>query len=198
MNDVQRHREQLNGLQGRPSLLFHVCCGVCSVWPLVYLRNYFRITIYYGNSNIYPESEYERRLETLEEYLEILNDPEISLVIPPYDSDSYMKELSLYDDHQEGGKRCCHCYEMRMKEAYDYAEENHYDYFTTVMSISSRKRADYLNEIGGRLDKEHAHTRYLYADFKKDGGITKNEEMNKELHLYHQSYCGCVYSRREE
>ena len=198
MNDVLRHTEQIRALKGRPSLLLHVCCGVCSVWPLVYLKQYFRITIYYGNSNIYPEAEYERRLETLEEYLDILNDPEITLVIPSYDSESYMKDLSLYDDHQEGGKRCYHCYEKRMKEAYDYAEENRYDYFTTVMSISNRKRADYLNEIGERLDKEHSHTRYLYADFKKDGGITKNEEMNKELRLYHQNYCGCVYSRREE
>ena len=192
MNNYRRHLEDMKEIEGRPSLLLHVCCGVCSVYPLVYLREHFRITIYYGNSNIYPYEEYERRLGALREYLGILHDEEIGLVIPSYDNDSYTEELARYDDHREGGKRCYHCYEMRMKEAYDYAEKEGFDYFTTVMSISNRKNADYLNEIGERLS-EGRKTKYLHADFKKADGITKNEEMNRELSLYHQNYCGCVY-----
>ncbi len=195
MNNYRKHLEDMKEIEGRPSLLLHVCCGVCSVYPLVYLREHFHITVYYGNSNIYPYEEYERRLGALREYLGILHDEEISLVIPSYDNDSYTKELSLYDDHREGGTRCYHCYEMRMKEAYDYAEKEGFDYFTTVMSISNRKNADYLNEIGERLS-EGRNTKYLHADFKKADGITKNEEMNRELSLYHQNYCGCVYSIR--
>ena len=38
--------------------------------------------------------------------------------------------------------------------------------------------------------------KYLYADFKKGDGITLNDRMNKELNLYHQNYCGCIYSNR--
>ena len=81
-----------------------------------------------------------------------------------------------------------------MEEAYIFANNNHYDYFTTVMSISNRKNADYINEIGESLQKIYPNTTYLYADFKKDNGIIENDKLNKELNLYHQDYCGCVYS----
>ena len=63
------------------------------------------------------------------------------------------------------------------------------------MSISNRKNADYINEIGIQLEKEY-QVKYLFADFKKGDGITLNEKMNKELNLYHQNYCGCIYSKR--
>ena len=65
------------------------------------------------------------------------------------------------------------------------------------MSISRRKNADWLNEIGEKLQLLYPNTKYLYADFKKADGITENEKMNKKLNLYHQSYCGCVYSLSE-
>ena len=54
MNNYQKHLKQINELKGKPTLLIHICCGVCSVYPLQYLRKYFDITIYFSNSNIYP------------------------------------------------------------------------------------------------------------------------------------------------
>lgn len=197
MNNYQKHLEQIKNIEGRPSLLLHVCCGVCSVYPLVYLREYFDITIYYANSNIYPYEEYEHRLNTLKEYIGILNDDNIKLIVGKYDNENFTKDIKQYDDHIEGGKRCLRCYLLRMNEAYKYAHQNNYDYFSSVMSISNRKNADYINEIGEKLAKKYQNTKYLYADFKKGDGITKNEQMNKELNLYHQNYCGCVFSKRD-
>ena len=84
-----------------------------------------------------------------------------------------------------------------MDKGFAYANLHHYDYFTSVMSISNRKNADWINEIGERLSKKYSHTRYLYADFKKGDGITLNDSMNKELNLYHQDYCGCIYSKND-
>jgi predicted adenine nucleotide alpha hydrolase (AANH) superfamily ATPase len=40
-----------------------------------------------------------------------------------------------------------------MGEAYDYAEKNGYDYFTTVMTISRQKDSQILNKIGKELEK---------------------------------------------
>ena len=197
MNNYQKHIKQIQNLNTKPSLLLHVCCGVCSVYPLKYLRQYFNITIYYANSNIYPYEEYEKRLNAVKQYLDILNDKDIKIIIPKYDNDSFNSIISTYRDEPEGGKRCYLCYETRMNEAYKYASDHKYDYFTTIMSISRRKNADWLNEIGEKLQLLYPNTKYLYADFKKADGITENEKMNKKLNLYHQSYCGCVYSLSE-
>ncbi|MBR5755041.1 MAG: epoxyqueuosine reductase QueH [Erysipelotrichaceae bacterium] len=195
MNYYRKHLKQIQELKRRPSLLIHICCGVCSVYPLQYLRQYFDITIFFSNSNIYPYEEFERRLDALKTYLGILNDENIKLIVDSYDNDSYTEKLSILKDEPEGGKRCRMCYTMRMEETFRYAQKHSYDYCTTVMSISNRKNADWLNEIGEQLEKKYG-VRYLYADFKKGDGITMNDRMNKELNLYHQDYCGCIYSIR--
>lgn len=195
MNYYKKHLEQIAQIKDRPSLLIHVCCGVCSVYPLIYLRQYFDISIYFANSNIYPYEEYLKRLDALNTYLKHLNDSSIKLIIPEYDNKHFMEHLFPLKEEKEGGKRCKLCYYLRMKEAFVYAKSNNYDYCTTIMSISNRKNADYINEIGMKLEKEF-DVKYLFADFKKGDGITLNEKMNKDLNLYHQNYCGCIYSKR--
>ncbi len=197
MNNYQKQIKQINELRDRPTLLLHVCCGVCSVYPLLYLRKYFKLTIYFTNSNIYPYDEYLKRLNALDTYLNYLKDDEIKLVVGKYDYESYKKILEPLKDEPEMGKRCKLCYSLRMDEGFKYAYENHYEYFSTVMSISNRKNADYLNEIGEALENKYKDVKYLHADFKKGDGITKNEKLNKELNLYHQNYCGCEFSIRK-
>ncbi len=197
MNNYQKQIKQINELRDRPTLLLHVCCGVCSVYPLLYLRKYFKLTIYFTNSNIYPYDEYLKRLNALDTYLNYLKDDEIKLVVGKYDYESYKKILEPLKDEPEMGKRCKLCYSLRMDEGFKYAYENHYEYFSTVMSISNRKNADYLNEIGEALENKYKDVKYLHADFKKGDGIIKNEKLNKELNLYHQNYCGCEFSIRK-
>lgn len=196
MNNYQLHQKQISELKGKPTLLIHICCGVCSVYPLQYLRQCFNITIFFSNSNIYPYEEYENRLNALKQYLDYLQDDSIKLIIDEYNNDEYMKKLEHLKGEPEGGKRCKLCYELRMEETFKYADKHRYDYVTTVMSISNRKNADWINEIGEKLDKKYSYTKYLYADFKKGDGITNNDSMNKKLNLYHQDYCGCIYSIR--
>lgn len=196
MNNYQKHLKQIKELDHKPRLLIHVCCGVCSVYPLKYLRQYFDITIYFSNSNIYPYEEYMKRLEALENYLKYLNDSSIKLIVPKYDNVNYTKLLTPYKDEPEGKNRCKLCYELRMEDTFKLASKEYYEYCTTVMSISNRKNAEYINEIGEKLEKKYKDVKYLYADFKKGDGITMNEKMNKELNLYHQNYCGCIYSIR--
>ena len=49
--------------EGRvPTLLIHSCCAPCSSYVLEYLSQYFKITVFYYNPNIYPESEYTKRI----------------------------------------------------------------------------------------------------------------------------------------
>ena len=196
MNNYQKQLMQIRQLNGKPNLLIHVCCGVCSVYPLLYLRKYFKVTIYFSNSNIYPYEEFLKRLDALKQYLKILNDKDIKLIVDKYDNEAWLKDLSYLKDEPEGGKRCYECYKKRMLETFKYASKQKYEYCATIMSISNRKNADWLNEIGENLEKEYPDVKFLHTDFKKGDGITTNEKMNKELNLYHQTYCGCPYSLR--
>ena len=193
MNNYQKHLKQIQEIEHRPTLLIHICCGVCSVYPLIYLRQFFNITIYFSNSNIYPYEEFLKRLDALNQYLAHLNDSNIKLIVGPYDNESYTNKLKPYKDEPEGQNRCKLCYRLRMEETFIYAKKHNYDYCTTVMSISNRKNADYINEIGEDLQNKY-NVKYLYADLKKGNGLAINDKLNKELNLYHQNYCGCIYS----
>ena len=116
MNNYQKQLNQINHLNHRPTLLLHICCGVCSVYPLIYLRQYFKITILFTNSNIYPYEEFLKRLDALNQYLEYLGDKEIKLIVDRYDYDKYGKILEPFKEEPEMGKRCKICYGLRMEE----------------------------------------------------------------------------------
>ena len=132
MNNYQKHIEQINNLKNKPTLLLHVCCGVCSVYPLVYLKQFFNITIYFSNSNIYPYEEFAKRLAALETYLKTLQDNKIKLIVAQYDNETYTKKLEKYRDEPEGKNRCKLCYKLRMEDAYKYAQKEKYNYIKLI------------------------------------------------------------------
>ena len=180
----------------KPKLLLHACCAVCAGFPLEFLKEHFDLTVYFNNSNIFPKEEYERRLSELRRFISE-TDPEIPIITVPYDHEEYMKPLAPMKEDPEGFGRCFYCYAVRMRQAYAYASENGFDYFTTVMSISRQKDSQKINEVGRSLSRLFPKVRYFYSDFKKGGGQIRQKELADEHHLYRQDYCGCEYSQRE-
>ncbi len=184
----------------KPTFLLHVCCGPCASFPLLFLCPHFDLTLYYDNSNIYPQEEFYRRRGELEKLLAYYKSDygfDIKLIEPEYDHEAFMKDLRVYAREKEGGLRCQLCYTKRMAEAYDYAEEHGFDYFATVMSISRQKNSATLNEIGRKLEASHPRTKYFYSDFKKANGQLYSQSLRKHYALYNQLYCGCEYSFAE-
>lgn len=180
-----------------PKLLLHACCAPCSSYVLEYLSKYFEITIYYYNPNIYPETEYQRRMNELKKFISNYKSiNKINLIEEDYDTNDYYKAVKGYEKLGERSERCYKCYEFRMRNACKYAKENNFDYFTTTLSISPYKNSNWINEIGENLEKEY-DIKYLYADFKKKNGYKRSLELSKEYGLYRQDYCGCVYSKQE-
>ena len=51
--------------------------------------------------------------------------------------------------------------------------------------------------IGEELGEKYG-IKHLPNDFKKKGGFLRSTELSKEMGLYRQDYCGCVYSIRSE
>ena len=182
----------------RPRLLLHACCAVCAGWPLEYLSETFDITIYYGNSNIWPAEEYEHRLSELKRLVHEAWNDRIDIVVPAYDNEAFNRILEPRRDDPEGWKRCFLCYEARLDEACAYADEHDYDYFTTVMTVSRQKNSQKINEIGKALDNKYSHVHYFVSDFKKKNGHIRRNEIIAEYSLYNQQYCGCMYSYRPD
>ena len=180
-----------------PKLLLHSCCAPCSSYVLEYLSDYFEITVFYYNPNIFPESEYTKRI--LEQQM-LLQDMKVkypvSFLAGGYERDRFYEITRGLEHLKEGGERCFKCYELRLEEAAKIAQEGEFDYFTTTLSISPLKNAGKLNEIGEECSKEYGIA-YLYSDFKKKEGYKRSIELSQEYGLYRQDYCGCVYSKRD-
>lgn len=182
--------------EGRvPTLLLHSCCAPCSSYVLEYLSEYFEITVFYYNPNIFPESEYTKRLleqQTLIGDMHFKNP--VSFLAGNYDKEKFYEMAAGMEHLKEGGARCFKCYELRLTEAAEMAVKGGFDYFTTTLSISPLKNAEKLNSIGTKIASCYG-VKYLQSDFKKKNGYKRSIELSKEYGLYRQDYCGCEFSR---
>lgn len=180
----------------RPTLLLHACCAPCSSYVLEYLHSYFMILLFYYNPNIYPEEEYQKRVEELRRFVKDAGyEEEILFIEGPYEPERFFAMARGMEDLPERGARCHACYELRMEEAAREAGKRHADYFTTTLSISPHKNAGWINEIGERLSAKYG-VPHLPSDFKKKSGYLRSIELSDEYGLYRQNYCGCVYSKK--
>lgn len=184
--------------EGRvPKLLLHSCCAPCSSYVLEYLSQYFDVTVYYYNPNIFPETEYEARVKEQERLIrEMETERPVRFLAGSYEPEVFFSAARGHEKDPEGGERCRRCYELRLDRAARAAVSGDFDYFTTTLSISPLKNARWLNDIGCRLAGQYGIP-YLVSDFKKKNGYKRSVELSALYGLYRQDYCGCVYSRAE-
>ena len=195
--ELDRLLERLKSEERVPRLLLHSCCAPCSSYVLEYLNRYFEITVFYYNPNIYPESEYTKRIWEQQELISRMPflHP-VSFLAGPYDQERFYEMARGLEHVKEGGERCLKFYELRLSEAARMAVKTEADYFTTTLSISPLKNADRLNEIGMRLGEEYG-VPYLPSDFKKKNGYKRSIDLSREYDLYRQDYCGCEFSMNQ-
>ncbi len=183
----------IKSLDNKPKLLLHTCCAPCSTHTIDVLKDYFDITIFYSNSNIYPEEEFKKRLDEQIEYAARFN---ISVIEDTYNSKEFYETIKGHELDGEKSKRCYLCYEMRLRHTIESAKALGFDYFTTSLSISPYKVTRWINEIGYKLESIY-NIKYLYSDFKKENGYKESIRISLENNMYRQDYCGCVFSKRE-
>ena len=176
----------------KPKLFLHVCCAVCGVYISSLFKLDYSTTLFYYNPNIYPETEYMKRLGEIKKISEINN---LELIIGEYDHASWLKAVKGHEKDREGKARCAICYYHRIKKTAQLANEKGFDYFTTTLSVSPHKKYDIISKIGKELSEKYK-TVFLDRDFKKQDGFKKSMELSKKLHLYRQNYCGCEFSIR--
>lgn len=180
-----------------PTLLLHSCCAPCSSYTLEYLSQYFKITVFYYNPNIYPAEEFAKRVEEQQRLIgELPAKYPISFIEGYYDPKEFYAVTKGLEKEPEGGLRCFECFRLRLEKSAILSKENGFDYFTTTLTISPLKNADKLNEIGEELAEKYG-VKFLPSDFKKRGGYQRSIQLSKEYNLYRQNYCGCIFSQRE-
>ncbi|MCR5544937.1 MAG: epoxyqueuosine reductase QueH [Lachnospiraceae bacterium] len=181
-----------------PSLLLHSCCAPCSSYCIETLSEYFHVTVFYYNPNIYPDEEYFHRVKEQENFIKrFAAKHPVKFIEGDFEKDRFYAEVAKGLEHEpERGKRCLKCYDLRLRETAKRAKLEGMDYFCTTLSISPMKDSQVLNQIGEEIGKEIGIP-YLPSDFKKKNGYLRSCEISKEYDMYRQDYCGCVFSLRE-
>ncbi len=180
----------------RPSLLLHACCAPCSSYVLEYLSQHFDITLFFYNPNIAPEEEYHFRGEELLRLVKEMGfDDSIRVIQSEYHPEEFTAIAKGLEELPEGGNRCAACYRLRLRASADAAAAGGFDFYTTTLSISPYKNAEWLNAIGEE-EAARAGVRWLVSDFKKKNGYKRSCELSAQYGLYRQDYCGCIYSKQ--
>ena len=69
-----------------------------------------------------------------------------------------------------------------------------YDSFSTTLLISPYQNHEVLKELGEELAKKYG-IKFVYRDFRV--GFREGQAKARELSLYMQKYCGCIFSEEE-
>lgn len=142
---------------------------------------------YFFNPNIHPYAEYARRQEALARLAAAADWPVI--FADDYRPEDYFRQVAFRE-----GERCRFCYLLRLRQAARVARKGKFDAFTTTLLVSPYQKHDLLREIG-RAAGEEFGVPFYDVDFRP--GFREGRRRARELGLYRQQYCGCIFSERE-
>lgn len=175
-------------------LLLHACCGPCSLMPAGLLQDAGHdITIAYMNSNIHPETEYEKRRATLRTWARLMGTVVIEGSYDPVLWQKIVGDITAIDGYKRED-RCRACYRMRLEEAAAYAEEQGYEGLSTTLTVSPYQFIDIIGEeLEGVCEKYGLEP--VFEDFRPY--YREATRKSRDLGMYQQNYCGCHYSECE-
>ncbi len=169
----------------------HICCAVCAAGAAErMMQEGHQVLGFFSNSNIHPEEEYHKRLESARKVASELSFP---LTEDVYAPDEWFKAAVGLENEPEGGQRCPVCFRTRLTRSYRFMLESGADVLTTTLTMGSNKSAALIGSIG----QEIAGDKFLKQDFKKREGFKRAGELARNFDLYRQNYCGCLFSLRD-
>ncbi|MGI5921479.1 MAG: epoxyqueuosine reductase QueH [Syntrophomonadaceae bacterium] len=169
-------------------VLLHICCGPCATFPVPTLREQgHNLMGYFYNPNIHPYTEYLKRKEALEQYAEKVD---LKVIYDEkYNPVDYFQNIAYRESH-----RCMICYQMRLEQAAHIAKKGKFDYYTTTLLVSKMQKHNTIKDIGEAIGKKYG-VPFLYQDFRE--GFKQTGVISREMGIYRQQYCGCLYSEME-
>ncbi len=169
-------------------ILLHVCCGPCSTASIERLiAENWEPVLFYSDSNIFPESEYEKRYDNL---LIVAKHYNLEVIKDNWNHSAWREYVKGHENDPEHGDRCKLCFHFNLERTYEKAKELGIDKFCTTLTVSRFKKSETIFIEGDSFEG------FKRIDFKKKNGFQRSVELAKELGLYRQNYCGCEFSMK--
>ncbi len=169
-------------------LLLHICCAPCSIYPVRLLRrDGHDVMGFFHNSNIHPYTEYLKRQEGLIQYARQID---MKLIVSnAYDMEGFLRAVAFRET-----ERCRYCYYHRLRAAALMAKKSKFDGFSSTLLYSKFQKHDLIHSLGEAVGREIGIP-FRYEDFRT--GWKEGVDTSKEMGMYRQQYCGCVYSEKD-
>jgi predicted adenine nucleotide alpha hydrolase (AANH) superfamily ATPase len=106
-----------------------------------------------------------------------------------YDVVSFLRQLAFRES-----QRCPICYDLRLDAAAQLAKKSRMAGFTSTLLYSKQQDHALITQLGEEIGRRRGIP-FIYRDFRQ--GWKEGMEKSKEMKLYRQEYCGCIYSEEE-
>ena len=168
------------------------CCAPCSAGAIKQLKdgaieNVDDFIVLFFNPNIFPESEYTKRMAEQIKYCESIG---AKYAVLEYDHDGWRAAVRGFEDMPERGARCSLCFEYRFRRAVRFARENGYNAIASVLGVSRHKDQSQVDRAA-----QGACDNIEYLPIKWDENL--RVQINRNSDFYRQNYCGCEFSIRK-
>jgi predicted adenine nucleotide alpha hydrolase (AANH) superfamily ATPase len=169
-------------------VLLHICCANCAIYPVKTIRKKgLDVMGFFYRHNIHPYTECLKRQEALQSYADRIN---LKMIYQEgYDLEGFIQNVVFRE-----AERCNYCYHDRLRSTAMLAKRGKFDYFSTTLLYSKHQKHDLIRSMGESIGKS-AGVEFLYQDFRE--GWKEGIECSKQMGLYRQQYCGCIYSEKE-
>ena len=173
-------------------LVLMSCCAPCSAGAIKQLVNGEIVgvddfIVLFYNPNIFPDTEYQKRLTEQIKYCESLG---VKYAVGDYNHDTWREHVRGLETEPERGARCSKCFAYRFCFARDFALKNGYNAIASVFGVSRHKDQSQVDSAG-----INACNDIPYLPVKWDENL--RQQINRNSDFYRQNYCGCEFSMRK-
>lgn len=179
-------------MENKIKLVLMSCCAPCSAGAIKQLADkqipdIDDFIVLFFNPNIYPDTEYQKRLAEQIKYCESLG---VKYAVGNYDHDAWLMAVRGLENEPERGARCSKCFAYRFCFAREFAIKNGFNAIASVFGVSRFKDQ---NQVDAAAESVCGEIKYIPVKWNEDLRI----QINRATDFYRQKYCGCEFSMRK-
>jgi len=176
----------------KTKLVLMSCCAPCSCGAIKQvvdgeIDGIEDFVVMFFNPNIYPDTEYQKRLNEQIKYCKKLG---VKYIIGDYNHDAWREHVRGLEGEPERGARCSKCFAYRFCFARDWAIINGFNAIASVFGVSRHKDQSQVDIAG---EQSCGDIKYLPIKWNEN----LRQKINHESDFYRQNYCGCEFSIRK-